>query len=44
MIVEKKPEEAFGVPSRPISRRKKSLTTKSKSRGQEASPEKIADP
>jgi hypothetical protein len=44
VIVEKKPDEAFGVPSRPISRRKKSLTTKSRSRRQEASPEKAADP
>jgi hypothetical protein len=42
--VEKKPDEAFGVPSRPISRRKKSLMTKSRSRRQEASPEKAADP
>ena len=37
-------DEASGLPSRPISRRRKSLTTKSKSRRQEASPEKVVNP
>ena len=44
VIVGKRLDEAFGLSSKPISRRKKSLMTKSRSRRQEASPEKAADP
>ena len=43
MIVKKKLDEWSGLPSRPISRRKKSLRTKSKSLREEASPKKMID-